>query len=81
MTHLWRLHHNLKIVPFPVWIKPFPVLKINLKLIGKNEKHFIEEVFYQRPGSGLDDSFPNIKNQFLSRLKKKEKDIEKGVSI
>ena len=29
-------------------IIPFPVLKINLEDLGKNEKHFVEEVFLIR---------------------------------
>ena len=34
-----------KIIPFPVWLIPFPVSKINFELIGQNEKHFVKEVF------------------------------------
>ena len=34
-----------KIIPFPVWIIPFPILKINSEFFGLNEKHFVEEVF------------------------------------
>ena len=34
-----------KIIPFPVWIIPFPVLKINLELLGSNDKCFVKEVF------------------------------------
>ena len=45
-----------EIIPFPVWIIPFPVLKINFEPLGTNERHFVKEVFYQRPGSGRNDS-------------------------
>ena len=41
-----------EIIPFPVWIIPFHVLKINFELLGSNEKHFVKQVFDQRPGSG-----------------------------
>ena len=34
-----------EIIPFPVWIIPFPVLKINFETLGRNEKHFVKEVF------------------------------------
>ena len=34
-----------EIIPFPVWIILFPVLKINFELLGSNEKHFVKEVF------------------------------------
>ena len=40
------------IIPFPVWIIPFPDLKIKFELLGSNEKHFVKEFFYPRPGSG-----------------------------
>ena len=40
-----------EMIPFPVWIIQFPVLKINFEPHGKNEGHFVKEVFYQRPGS------------------------------
>ena len=62
-----------EIIQFPIWINPFPVLKINFKLLGENEKHFVKEVFflYQRPGrrrnnsiSFLDKSISYFKNQF-----------------
>ena len=32
-----------KLIPFPVWIIPFPILKISLELLGKNEKHFVNK--------------------------------------
>ena len=28
------------IISFPVWIIPFPVLKINYEILGENERHF-----------------------------------------
>ena len=31
-----------KIIPFPVWIIPFHVLKINFETLGTNEKHFVK---------------------------------------
>ena len=34
-----------EIIPFPVWIIPFPVLKINFETIGSIEKCFVKEVF------------------------------------
>ena len=34
-----------EIIPFPVWIILFPVLKINFELLGSNGKHFVKEVF------------------------------------
>ena len=37
-----------EIIPVPVWIIPFPVLKINFELLGKNKNHFVKEVFHQR---------------------------------
>ena len=41
-----------EIIPFPVWIIPFPVLKINLELIGENEKCFTKKFFHQWSASG-----------------------------
>ena len=34
-----------EIIPYPVWIIPFPVLKINFEPLGTYEKHFIKEDF------------------------------------
>ena len=34
-----------EIIPFPVWIFPFPVLEINFETLGTYEKHYIKEVF------------------------------------
>ena len=34
-----------EIIPFPLWIVPFPVLKINFEPLGSNVKHFVKEVF------------------------------------
>ena len=34
-----------EIILFPVWINPFPVLKISLELLGANEKQYAKEVF------------------------------------
>ena len=31
-----------EIIPYPVWIIPFPVLKINFGPVGSNEKHFVK---------------------------------------
>ena len=33
-----------EIIPFPVWIIPFPVLKTKFETLGTNEKYFIKEV-------------------------------------
>ena len=32
-----------EIIPFPVWMIPFPVLKINCETLGTNEKNIVEE--------------------------------------
>jgi len=32
-------------IPFPVWIIPFPVSKVNFKPLGLNEKHSVKEIF------------------------------------
>ena len=34
-----------EIIPFPVWIIPLPVLKINFEPLGSNDKCFVKEVF------------------------------------
>ena len=34
-----------EVIPFPVWIIPFPALKINFETLGSNEKSFSKEVF------------------------------------
>ena len=34
-----------EIIPFPVYITPFLVLKISFEHLDINEKHFVEEVF------------------------------------
>ena len=34
-----------EIIPFPVWIIPFPVLKINFELLGTNVQDFVKEIF------------------------------------
>ena len=31
-----------EIIPIPLWIIPFPVLKINFEPLGSNEKHFVK---------------------------------------
>ena len=33
-----------EIIPFPVWIILFPVLKIDFEPLGTNEEHFVKEV-------------------------------------
>ena len=43
-------------------IIPFPVLKINLKLLWKNVKHLVKEVFDQRAGSGINNSISCLDN-------------------
>ena len=35
-----------EIIPFPVWIFPFPVLKIDFETLASNERHFVKEVFW-----------------------------------
>ena len=34
-----------EIIPFPVWMISFPVLKTNLEPFVSNKKHFIKEIF------------------------------------
>ena len=29
-------------IPFPVWINPFPILKINYEFLGENKRHFVK---------------------------------------
>ena len=31
-----------EIIPFPVWMIPLPVLKIDYELLGENERHFVK---------------------------------------
>ena len=33
------------LIPFPLQIIPFPVLKINVEALGSNEKRSVKEVF------------------------------------
>ena len=35
-----------EIIPFPVWIIPFPVLTINIEFLGKYGAYAVEEVFW-----------------------------------
>ena len=35
-----------EIILFPVWIIPFPVLKIEFKLLGSNEIFFCKRIFF-----------------------------------
>ena len=51
-----------EIIPFPVGIISFPVLKINFETLGTNEKHLVKEVFDQRPGSGTNNSISCLDN-------------------
>ena len=37
-----------KIIPFPVWIIPFTVLKINFELLGSIKKHSVKQGFFIR---------------------------------
>ena len=37
-----------ELIPFLVWIVPFPVLKINLEPLESNDKCFVKEVFFIR---------------------------------
>ena len=34
-----------EIIPFPVWIIPITLLKINFETLGTNEKYVVKEVF------------------------------------
>ena len=59
-----------EIIPFPVWIIPFPVFKTRFKLVDKILKHFVKEVFDQSSGnrrinsiSCLDNSISCFQNQ------------------
>ena len=38
-----------EIIPFHIWIIPFPVLKINFEFLGRYGEDVIKEVFDQRP--------------------------------
>ena len=65
-----------EIIKFPVWIIPFPVLKINFELLGMNEKHFVKEVFWSQAWnrinnsiSFLENSISCLENQFVSTRK------------
>ena len=54
-----------EIIPFPVWMIPFPVLKvlqIDFELLVINEKHLVKEVFDQRPGNGRNNSISFLDN-------------------
>ena len=31
-----------EIIPFPVWMIPLPVLKINYELLGENDRHSVK---------------------------------------
>ena len=35
-----------EIIPFPVWIIQFPVLKIDFQSLWSNKKHLLKEVFW-----------------------------------
>ena len=37
-----------EIIPFCVWIIPFPVLEINFEPLGLKEKHCVKEVFWSK---------------------------------
>ena len=37
-----------EIILFPVWVIPFPVLKINFENFGTNKKYVVKEVFFIR---------------------------------
>ena len=41
-----------KIVPFPVWVIPFPVLKTNFEFLGLYGKNVEKEVFLSEAGKG-----------------------------
>ena len=51
-----------KIIPFSVWIIPFPVLKINFEQFGTNERYFVKEVFDPRPESGRNNYISCLDN-------------------
>ena len=38
-----------EIIRFPVWIIPYPVLKIQFQFLGKYEGDVVKKVFDQRP--------------------------------
>ena len=37
-----------EIIPFPVWMIPFPLLKINFEAGRTNEKHLVKDFFFIR---------------------------------
>ena len=47
-----------EIIPFPVWMIQFPVLKINFEPFGSYEKHFVKDFFDQRFEVGKIIPFP-----------------------
>ena len=51
-----------EIIPFPVWMIPFPVLKTNFEPFGSNKKHFVKKVLDQRLGSGRNNSISCLDN-------------------
>ena len=37
-----------EIIPYPVWIIPLPVLKINFETLRTNERRFVKGVFLSK---------------------------------
>ena len=53
-----------EIIPFPVWVILFPVLKTNFELLGKYGENVVKKFFDQRPGSVRNNSISCFRNQF-----------------
>ena len=49
-------------IPFPVWIIPFPVLRIDFEPFGLNEKYFVKGVFDKSPVSKINNSISCLDN-------------------
>ena len=39
-------------IPFPVWMIPFLVLKINFETLGTNEKHLVKDILSSEAWKG-----------------------------
>ena len=46
-----------EIIPFPVWIIPFPVFKTIFRILGSNDKSF-EEFFFLIGGQEVEEIIP-----------------------
>ena len=51
-----------KIIQYPAWIIPFPVLKINFEVIDTNVNCLVKDFSYQRPGNGRNNKISCLDN-------------------